>query len=65
MCCRNMQDCIDTGNICNKWATNTGKINKLSSKGDNFIIIGHISSQTCVIANAFKLNLPFLMSNFV
>lgn len=63
---RNMQDYIDNVVTYNKAEQQvTGKINKLSSTGDNSIIIGHISSQTCVIENAFKLNLSFLMSNFV
>jgi hypothetical protein len=66
MCCRNMQDHIDNVVTYNKAEQHvTGKINKLSSKGDNSIIIGHISSHTYAMANAFKFNLPLLMSNFV
>ena len=66
MCCRNMQDHIDNVVTYNKAEQHvTGKINKLSSKGDNSIIIGHISSHTYAMANAFKFNLPFLMSNCV
>ena len=66
MCFRNMQDYIDNVVTYNKAEQQvTEKINKLSSTGDNSIIFGHISSQTYVMANAFKFNLPFLMSNVV